>query len=57
LSAAAHDPQITRLACGFINPLTSLGLIEEAKQNGNLGVVSLAATSALGKMIYRCATA
>lgn len=42
-------------ACGFINPLTTSGLIDKAIKLGAKGVINLAATSAIGRMVNNLA--
>lgn len=46
------DTNLDSASCGFINPFTALGLIETAiLKHKAQGIVNLAATSALGRMI------
>ncbi len=47
----ATDP--ADAASALVNPLTVLGLLETAKQNGHKAVVHTAAASSLGKMLIR----
>ena len=40
-------------ACSFVNPLTVLAMAEICKKNNYRAVIHTAASSALGKMMYR----
>ncbi|EAR89324.1 zinc-binding dehydrogenase family oxidoreductase (macronuclear) [Tetrahymena thermophila SB210] len=45
------DVDLDSASCGFVNPLTAVGLIYQAQKYNAKAVVNLAAQSALGKMI------
>ncbi|EAS04617.1 zinc-binding dehydrogenase family oxidoreductase (macronuclear) [Tetrahymena thermophila SB210] len=45
------DVDLDSAACGFINPLTSQGLVLQAINHNAKGIVNLAAQSTIGKMI------
>ena len=46
-----ENQDLDAAACGFVNPLTSYALINTAIKYKAKGVINLAATSALGKMV------
>ncbi|KAL4446599.1 hypothetical protein ABPG74_005537 [Tetrahymena malaccensis] len=45
------DAELDSASCGFVNPLTAVGLIYQAQKYNAKAVVNIAAQSALGKMI------
>jgi NADPH:quinone reductase-like Zn-dependent oxidoreductase len=47
------DADLKQISTGFINPLSAIGLVNDAELLGSKAVVNTAASSALGKMIYR----
>jgi len=46
-----EDVDLDSAACGYINPFTAYGLLYQAIKYNAKGIVNLAATSVLGKMI------
>ncbi len=54
-----HDNKVdlNSASCGFVNPVTCLGLISHVESSGEkAGIINLASNSALGRMISRVAT-
>jgi len=46
-----EDADLDSAACGYVNPFAAMGLLHKALKYNAKGIVNLAATSALGKMI------
>jgi len=51
----SDDADLEQAACAYINPLTSLGLIDVAESQGAKTIINSACNSALGKMIAKVA--
>lgn len=45
------EEDLDAASVGYINPLTAVGLVSRAIELNAKGIVNLAATSALGKMV------
>lgn len=49
------DVPLASAACGFINPFTAIGAVDEVKNQGKKSIVLDGAASALGRMINKLA--